>query len=307
MAPAFVSPLIEECARLHGYGTLHSVLEALSRSHVLRLEMAPHGCFVKAFYTKKNISACSTTSPGTSPSPPSSTTPISRSGLLSMRTSSPPGLHGPRRHLPLRCVNLFDMASSDGNDATAADTLSDTSGYVPKIKNTFIEFTKSTGGSMTPGACSAPEFQSGCVYPPSTTADEVCCDTHRATPTHFSKGCGSQCFSEHKLDSSVQRGILPDPGHQGAAASNAALRIQSCFRRILAKRRVDTLRMVHRVKAIDDQNMMTTGHKAEDNATRSFENTLDEEEFLRRSGRLLEERFSESFGKLCSDKGPEIS
>ena len=212
--------------------------------------MAPHGCFVKAFYTKKNISACSTTSPGTSPSPPSSTTPISRSGLLSMRTSSPPGLHGPRRQLPLCCVNLFDMASSDGNDATAADTLSVTSGYVPKIKNTFIEFTKATGGSMTPGACSAPEFQSGCVYPPSTTADEVCCDTHSATPTHFSKGCGSQCYSEHMLDSSVQMGILPDPGHQGAAASNAALRIQSCFRRILAKRRVDTLRIVKMVKAI---------------------------------------------------------
>ena len=55
------------------------------------------------------------------------------------------------------------------------------------------------------------------------------------------------------LDSSVQMGILPDPGHQDAAASNAALRIQSCFRRILAKRRVDTLRMVKMMKAIADQ------------------------------------------------------
>ena len=45
--------LVDMTTERHGYGTLYAVLEALSKSHAVHIEMTQHGCFVKSFFPKK--------------------------------------------------------------------------------------------------------------------------------------------------------------------------------------------------------------------------------------------------------------
>jgi len=63
----FLLPALHESVTRHGPGLVHSVLDALHRAHVVHVECAAHGMFIKAHFPKrskcKSVSASSTTSP----------------------------------------------------------------------------------------------------------------------------------------------------------------------------------------------------------------------------------------------------
>ena len=127
--PPCLSVAAENAVAKHGWGTVYSLLEALSKAHSVHVEVAPHGCFVKAFYTKKCAGASShgTASSTRCSSPPSVSSGrssqtsglLTREEILSMRPATVSSFSsGPSR---LQSVKVFDM--SDGaKDVVRSET-----------------------------------------------------------------------------------------------------------------------------------------------------------------------------------------
>ena len=52
-----INPCIQAAISKHGVGTVIAVLDAIGGAHSVRTERAPHGFFMKAFFTRRSEAA----------------------------------------------------------------------------------------------------------------------------------------------------------------------------------------------------------------------------------------------------------
>ena len=166
MAPlCSLSGLLSAAVDAHGAGAVYTILEAVGKCHVLHIEAALHGCFIKAHYRMKPKSAPSSPSTRTASVPPTSTKPsfsatpslpnrYCRDSLLRLRPAVvvPPGL---QVSAP-KCVKVFDMAKDDTR-APSVGVMYEEADFAAHfdniaIKNTFIHV---DDANDTSSVCSA--------------------------------------------------------------------------------------------------------------------------------------------------------
>ena len=114
VASCTLQGLLDEAVDKHGCGLLCTVLEGLMRAHSVRMESAPHGLLVKAFFPLRCSSSSTSTRSGSprSDAPTiDSTSSITRAEILRVRPRLPPGL--PDEQVKLVCRNIPQEDSLD--------------------------------------------------------------------------------------------------------------------------------------------------------------------------------------------------
>ena len=146
-----LSALLDSATRAHGCGAIYVVFESLLNAHAVHIEVAPHGCFIKAHYRKSSTSrslspASTSASPTTvSFSPALCRNDLGKRELLRVRQAmlapQPPGISCSHNEMH---QYLFDMATDDVDteDGVCCCSLHtgglELSQYDISVTNTFV-------------------------------------------------------------------------------------------------------------------------------------------------------------------------
>ena len=108
------------------------------QQHCIHLEMAPHGCFIKALYPKRDAQGLRPATEGN---------PISRSTMLNSRIPKPPDFQtSPVRLLP-RHTNIVDMTA---NDTSCKYSFSPASSLASSVETITEKFDISSDNGTSP-------------------------------------------------------------------------------------------------------------------------------------------------------------
>ena len=230
-AVSCIQVLAESAVQRHGSGAVLAIMEALVKARSTRIESAPHGCFVKMFFPRKDSRPQGDhTSPERSSSSLASSTPpspcLQRDEILDLRP--PPGLHagGVRVDGASKYVEVFDMDVADNEPERSGGSVGrrifeDDACPVYMIKNTFVHIDDSAGGDDNASSLSAPP---GFVTP--RTVEPV---PSGPRCTAHSRTVKAACVIQSKWRSRRQRFLFH-------AQRQAALVLQKFWRRCIGSK-----------------------------------------------------------------------